>query len=193
MVRLAVAAAALGLPDVLMCRATYPLTPDGPFTPGQEVAGTVTALGLGVDRDLMGRRLLGVTAFYLGHGGLAEEALAPAATLFPVPDDMADADAAAFYIAFHTAWIGLCRRARLQADETLLVLGGAGGSGAAAVALGHSLGSRVIAVVGGAGKRRAVLGALRTGIVTDLILPEPAARWIAGDIGDTAKLREFGT
>ena len=54
-------------------------------------------------------------------------------------------------------------------------------------------GRRVIAVVGGAGKRRAVLGALRTGIVTDLILPEPAARWIAGDIGDTAKLREFGT
>ena len=54
-------------------------------------------------------------------------------------------------------------------------------------------GRRVIAVVGGAGKGRAVLGALRTGIVTDLILPEPAARWIAGEIGDTANLREFGT
>ncbi len=54
-------------------------------------------------------------------------------------------------------------------------------------------GRRVIAVVGGAAKGRAVLAALRTGVVTDLILSEPAARWIVGDIGDAANLREFGT
>ncbi|MEN8194996.1 MAG: sugar-binding transcriptional regulator [Pseudomonadota bacterium] len=54
-------------------------------------------------------------------------------------------------------------------------------------------GRRIIAVVGGASKGRAALGALRTGIVTDLILSEPAARWIVGEIGDAANLREFGT
>jgi DNA-binding transcriptional regulator LsrR (DeoR family) len=54
-------------------------------------------------------------------------------------------------------------------------------------------GRRVIAVIGGAGKGRAALGALRTGIVTDLILAEPAARWIVGETGDAANLREFGT
>ncbi len=54
-------------------------------------------------------------------------------------------------------------------------------------------GRRVIAVVGGTSKGKAVLGALRTGIVTDLILSEPAARWIVGNIGDVANLREFGT
>ena len=54
-------------------------------------------------------------------------------------------------------------------------------------------GRRVVAVVGGAGKGRAAMGALRTGIVTDLILSEPAARWIVGNVGDTADLREFGT
>ena len=54
-------------------------------------------------------------------------------------------------------------------------------------------GRRVIAVVGGVAKGRAVLGALRTGIVTDLVLSEPAARWIVGNIGNMGNLREFGT
>ena len=54
-------------------------------------------------------------------------------------------------------------------------------------------GRRVVAVVGGASKGRAVVAALRTGIVTDLILSEPAARWIVGYMGDAANLREFGT
>jgi DNA-binding transcriptional regulator LsrR (DeoR family) len=54
-------------------------------------------------------------------------------------------------------------------------------------------GRRVIAVIGGVSKGKAALGALRTGIVTDLVLSEPAARWILGNIGDAANLREFGT
>jgi NADPH:quinone reductase len=76
-VRLRVKAAALGLPDVLMCRGVYPLTPTLPFTPGQEVAGVVTAVGEGVDH-VVGKRVMAVTAFDTGHGGFAEEALARA-------------------------------------------------------------------------------------------------------------------
>ena len=74
-VRLRVRAAALGFPDVLMCRGNYPLTPSLPFTPGQEVAGEVTAVGDGVDHAV-GDRIMAVTAFDTGRGGFAEEALA---------------------------------------------------------------------------------------------------------------------
>ena len=145
-VRLRVKAAALGFPDVLMCRGIYPLTPPLPFTPGQEVAGEVTAVGEGVDHAV-GDRIMAVTAFDTGRGGFAEEALARAG--HPIPDAMSDADAAGFYIAYITGWIGLVTRGQMQPAETLVVLGAAGGCGSAAVQLGKVLGARVIAVVGG--------------------------------------------
>ncbi|MFP6663861.1 MAG: zinc-binding dehydrogenase [Deltaproteobacteria bacterium] len=150
--RLAVDAAAIGLPDVLMCRGTYPLTPSGIFTPGQEVVGRVTAVGEGVDPRLLGTRRLGVTAFYLGSGGFAAEALAAEATTFVAPDWLADRDAAGFHIPFLTAWIGLEDRGALARGEHLVVLGAAGGTGAAAVQLGRARGAHVIAVAGGAEK-----------------------------------------
>ncbi|MBK5287296.1 MAG: zinc-binding dehydrogenase [Acidimicrobiia bacterium] len=150
-VRLSVRAAAIGRPDALMCRGTYPLTPPLPFVPGQEVCGVVEAVGTGVDLAL-GTRLMAVTNFFDGRGGFAESAIALAATCFRVPDEMSDVDAAAFRIGFSTAWIGLVRRAALQAGEWLVVLGAAGGSGAAAVQLGHALGARVVAVAAGAEK-----------------------------------------
>lgn len=150
--RLRVDAAAIGLPDVLMCRGSYPLTPDGTFTPGQEVVGTVTAVGDGVDPALMGTRRMGVTAFYMGQGGFAEETIAADATMFPAPDWLADIDAAGFHIAFQTGWIGLHDRASLTDAEHLVVLGAAGGTGAAAVQLGRVLGANVIAVAGGSEK-----------------------------------------
>ena len=150
--RLRVAAAAVGLPDVLMCRGSYPLTPDGPFTPGQEMVGTVTAVGDGLDADLIGTRRMGVTAFYLGRGGFADEALAPEATTYPSPSWLADADAAGFHIPFVTAWVALRDRAALASGEHLVVLGAAGGTGSAAVQLGRVMGANVIAVAGGPAK-----------------------------------------
>lgn len=152
MVRVDVHAAGVGLPDVFMCRGTYPLTPEGSFTPGQELCGTVRAVGDGVDENLVGQRLMGITGFYVGHGSFAEQALAASRTLYPVPDGMADIDGAGFAIPFHTAWIGLVTRGQATAGETLLVLGAAGSSGAAAVRLGATLGLTVIAVVGGPAK-----------------------------------------
>src|SRR6478752_7885959 len=73
-VRIRVTAAGLGLPDVFMCRGTYPLTPPLPFTSGQEATGTVTAVGTGVDLSI-GDRIMCVTAFWAGHGSFAEECL----------------------------------------------------------------------------------------------------------------------
>jgi NADPH2:quinone reductase len=152
MVRLRVDAAAVGFPDVLMCGGSYLFTPELPFTPGQEVVGTVDAVGDGVDGALVGTRQMGVTAFYLGAGGFAEFCLAAANTIFPAPPEFDDVTAAGFHIPYVTAWNGLVDRAALQPEETLVVLGAAGGSGSAAVLLGASLGARVVAVAGGAEK-----------------------------------------
>jgi NADPH:quinone reductase len=146
-VKIAVSAAGIGLPDVLMCRGIYPLTPPGPFTPGQELAGTVTAVGEGVDLSI-GARVMGVSDFMNGNGSFAGEALAMAATVVPAPVAMDDVAAAGFWIPNMTAWIGLVDRGQLQAGQRLAVLGAAGGTGIAAVQLGKALGAEVLAIAG---------------------------------------------
>jgi NADPH2:quinone reductase len=148
-IRVRVAAAALGLPDVLMCRGTYPLTPALPFTPGQEGVGVVLAAGAGAEARV-GERVMAVSAFYVGHGAFAEEALAVDSFAFPVPDSMPDEQAAGFVIPYHTAYVGLVRRGQLRKGETLLVLGGSGGTGSAAIQLGRALGARVLSTARGA-------------------------------------------
>ena len=147
-----VRAAAVGMPDVFMCRGAYAFSPELPFSPGQEVCGVVTAVGRDVGIPI-GSRVMGVTRFPAGHGGFAEESLLGGNTAYAVPETMSDADAAAFPIGWSTAWVALVRRARLVAGEHLLVLGAAGGSGAAAVQLGVGLGAHVLAVVGDDAKR----------------------------------------
>ena len=146
-IRVRVTAAGIGLPDVLMCRGSYPLTPALPFTPGQEATGVITAVGDGVEREI-GSRVMFVSAFYEGHGSFAQECLALSSTAVPVPDGLTDAEAAGFWIPHLTAWVGLVDRGHLASGEWLAVLGAAGGSGIAAVQLGRALGARVIAVVG---------------------------------------------
>ncbi|MFK7734075.1 MAG: NADPH:quinone oxidoreductase family protein [Pseudomonadales bacterium] len=136
--------AAFGLPDVLMCRNSYLFSPELPFTPGQEVVGKVLAAGEHC-QTAVGSRVMAVTAFYNGHGGLAEKAIVLDASAFAVPDGMSDAEAAGFTIPFHTAFVGLVTRAKLEPGETVLVHGAAGGSGIAAVQLAHALGATVIA------------------------------------------------
>ena len=150
--RLRVRAAGIGLPDALMCRGRYAFSPSLPFIPGQEVCGTVDAVGSGVELSL-GTRLMAVTSFFDGHGGFAEAAIARSDTAFRVPDAMRDVDAAVFRIGYSTAFIGLVRRGALQPGEWLVVLGAAGGSGLAAVQLGAALGAHVVAVVAGEAKR----------------------------------------
>lgn len=142
-------AAGLGLPDALMCHGSYALTPQLPFTQGQEVAGRVVGWGGDVRNRSVGDRVMAVTSFFTGHGSFAEQCLALDDFCLPVPDDMTDAEAAAFLIPMHTAYIGLVARGALVAGETLLVLGGAGGTGSAAVQIGKALGATVLATVAG--------------------------------------------
>jgi NADPH2:quinone reductase len=145
-VRIRVTAAGMGLPDVFMCRGSYPLTPPLPFTSGQEACGTVTAVGEGVDLAI-GARIMCVTMFWKGCGSFADECLVAADSAFPVPDGLSDAEAAGFWIPHLTGWTGLVDRGGLTPGDWLAVLGAAGGSGIAAVQLGRALGARVIAVV----------------------------------------------
>jgi NADPH2:quinone reductase len=145
-VRIRVTAAGIGLPDVFMCRGTYPLTPPLPFTSGQEATGTVTAVGEGVDIPI-GSRIMCVTMFWQGCGSFAEECLVAADAVFAVPDGLTDAEAAGFWIPHLTGWIGLVDRGQIAAGDWLAVLGASGGSGIAAIQLGHALGAQVIAVV----------------------------------------------
>ena len=140
-VQVRVTAAGVGLPDVLMCRGTYPLTPPLPFTPGQEMAGVVSAVGDGVDLAI-GTRVMSTSGFIEGNGSFAEYTVASADQVFPVPDALDDASAAGFWIPHMTGWIGLVDRGRIQAGDWLAVLGAAGGSGIAAVQLGKALGAR---------------------------------------------------
>lgn len=151
-VLLDVLAAGMGLPDVFMCQDSYAMTPTLPFTQGQEVVGRVIGWGDGVEGRREGDRVMAVTSFFTGDGSYAEQCLALDDFCLPVPEGMTDAEAAAFLIPMHTAWIGLVTRGRLEAGETLLVLGGAGGTGTAAVQIGKALGATVIATVAGAEK-----------------------------------------
>jgi len=136
-----VQAAGVNFPDTLMIQGRYQTKPPLPFTPGFEVAGVVKKVGAGVTSAKVGDR---VTAF-VNWGGFAEEVVADASMLVPIPQGMDVTTAAAFLITYGTASYALQDRAHLRPGETLLVLGAAGGVGLAAVELGRLLGARVIA------------------------------------------------
>lgn len=149
-VMMRVASVALNLPDERLCRGTYQMKPDLPFTPGFEAAGFVEAVGDGVDPRLVGRHVIGVAG--PPRGALAEVAQIRSTGLYEMPGDIEDADAAAMLIAFTTGHLALHRRGKLRAGETLLVHAGAGGVGSAAIQLGVLAGARVIATAGGPAK-----------------------------------------
>ena len=159
-----VLASPANFPDVLMCRGLYQVKPDLPFTPGVELCGEVVAAGDGADGFRVGDRVLGSSV--LPYGGFAELALMDAATTFPAPEALDDAQAASLYIGYQTGWFGLHRRAGLRAGETLLVHAAAGGVGSAAVQLGKAAGARVIGVVGGP-EKAAVARELGADVVVD--------------------------
>ena len=156
--------AAANFPDVLMCRGGYQVRPPLPFTPGIELCGEIVAIGPEVAGFAVGDRVLGGPS--LPSGGYAELAIMDAGSVFPAPEGLDDAEAAAFFITYQTGWFGLHRRARLAAGETLLVHAAAGGVGSGAVQLGRAAGARVIGVVRGERKAE-VARALGADVVVD--------------------------
>jgi NADPH:quinone reductase len=159
-----VRAAAANFPDVLMCRGGYQVRPPLPFTPGIELCGEIAAIGPGVTGFAVGDRVLGGSS--LPNGAFGELAVMNSDNVFPAPEGLDDAEAAAFFITYQTGWFGLHRRARLADGETLLVHAAAGGVGSGAVQLGKAAGARVIGVVGGERKAE-VARALGADVVVD--------------------------
>ena len=138
---IAVKAASVNFPDVLIIQNKYQFKPPLPFSPGSELAGTVKAVGEGVTAFKPGDEVLAITTY----GAFAEEVKTEARRLLPIPPGMSFADAAAFGLTYATSEHALVDRGALQAGETLLVLGAAGGVGLAAIEIGKILGARVIA------------------------------------------------
>jgi NADPH2:quinone reductase len=145
-VELQVEATGVGLPDALMVRGNYPAVSVPPVTPGQEVVGMVTRAGPNCTLQ-PGERVMASTRFAEGLGGFAEQCQVYEVSTLSIPDGMAAEQAAGFFVPFHTGYVGVIQRGQLQAGETLLVLGGAGSSGSAAIQLGKAVGATVIATV----------------------------------------------
>lgn len=141
-VRVAVAAAAVNFPDVLLIAGQYQITVPPPFVPGSELAGVVTEVAADVEGVRVGDRVTGT----LLVGAFAEEAVVAATSLGAVADGVDLRIAAAFGVAHRTAHHVLRSVARLQPSERLVVLGAGGGVGLAAVQLGAWLGAEVTAV-----------------------------------------------
>jgi NADPH2:quinone reductase len=140
-VRLAVKAASLNFPDLLIVHNKYQFKPPLPFVPGSEFAGVIEAVGEGVTHVKVGDRV----AALAGTGGFGSHALVPADKLMPLPDGMPFDHGAAFAFTYGTSQHALLDRGQLKAGETVLVLGAAGGVGTAAVQIAKAAGARVIA------------------------------------------------
>jgi NADPH:quinone reductase-like Zn-dependent oxidoreductase len=146
-----VRACSINYPDVLIIEDKYQLKPPRPFAPGSEIAGEVEAVGEGVAGWSPGDRLIAAT----GYGGLVEKIAIPADRAIRLPEERSFAEVSALLLSYATAIHALVDRGRLEAGQTLLVLGAAGGVGIAAVEIGKALGARVIAAVSSEEKAQA--------------------------------------
>jgi len=140
-VRVAVHAAGINFPDILMAAGEYQLKPPLPFTPGVEAAGEVIEVDGAADGVAVGDRVI----VKMRHGAYADEAVVATSQLTPLPSTFDYAEGATFLAAHGTAYHALIDRGQLRPDEVLLVHGAGGGVGLAAVEMGKMLGATVIA------------------------------------------------
>ena len=143
-----VKAAGLNFPDVLIIQGKYQFQPDMPFIPGGECSGEVVAVGPAVTRFKPGDKVLSMGA----AGAFCEQIAADENAVFPMPEGLSFEQAAGVSITYFTSYYALKQRANLQAGETLLVLGAAGGVGTTAIELGKLMGAKVIAAASSAEK-----------------------------------------
>ena len=146
-----VEAVAVNFADTLMVKGEYQIRPDPPFAPGYEVAGTVVVANQAHDLS-PGDRVCG----FLWYGGMAEKVVLLTQNTTMLPESIPFEVGAILPGTYGTSYHALVDRAKLQKDETLLVLGAAGGVGLAAVQIGKALGANVIAAVSSTEKARFV-------------------------------------
>jgi NADPH2:quinone reductase len=139
-VRVAIHAAGINFPDILMAAGEYQLKPELPFTPGVEAAGDVVEIDGAADVKLGDRVIV-----KMRHGAYADEAVVAQSQLVPLPRAFDYAEGATFLAAHGTAYHALIDRGQVKPGEVLLVHGAGGGVGLAAVEMGKLLGATVIA------------------------------------------------
>jgi NADPH2:quinone reductase len=201
-VRIRIEAAGVNYADGLMVRGGYQIKMPLPFTPGMELAGTVDAVGAGVDAPVVGDRVMA-----MGFGAFAEKVVVDASSVRAVPASLSAVTAASITQSYGTGLFALDRRAQLMPGEILLVLGGGGGVGAAAIDLGVALGARVIGAASTEEKRQGCLDAGASAVIdyTTEDLKERARELsdggvdvvydpVGGDLAEPAlrALRDFG-
>lgn len=152
-VKIALGGSGLNFADILVVSGLYQIKPDLPFIPGFEGAGTVTEIGPEVDSVRVGDRVM----VFAGVGCFAEAVIADASRTAPAPDNLTDIEAAVFMTAYGTSYHALVDRGRVSENETVVVLGAAGGVGIAAVEIAKQLGCRVAAAVSSEKKAEFVL------------------------------------
>ncbi|MFI6017534.1 NAD(P)H-quinone oxidoreductase [Streptomyces sp. NPDC051287] len=140
-----VAASALNRADVMQRLGLYPLAPGTSPYPGLEASGRISAVGEGVTGWQVGDEVCAL----LTGGGYAQKVAVPAGQLLPVPEGIGLVEAAGLPEAVATVWSNIVMTAGLKSGETLLVHGGAGGVGTAAIQIAKALGARVVTTVGG--------------------------------------------
>lgn len=154
-VLIAVKAAGVAFPEVLQSRGQYQMKPDLPFTPGAEIAGEVISAPEG-SGFAPGDRVAALCLL----GGFAEQAVAPVDTTFPLPDAVSYEQGASIIFNYGTAYFALVERGHLQAGESVLVHGAAGGIGTASIQVAKAFGAgRVVAVTSSAEKGQIALDA----------------------------------
>jgi NADPH2:quinone reductase len=139
--RVAIHAAGINFPDILMAAGDYQLKPELPFTPGVEAAGEVSEIADGVAGVAVGDRVI----VKMRHGAYAGEAVVTPSQTIPMPRAFDYAEGATFLAAHGTAYHALIDRGHVKSGEVLLVHGAGGGVGLAAVEMGKFLGATVIA------------------------------------------------
>ena len=135
----------LNFADILMTKGKYQEKHPLPFSPGMEVCGIISSLGVGSSKFQIGQRVVA----YSGFGGLSEFISVPENLCFSIPDNLSDEKAASLLIAYGSTELALSYKAKLKIGETLLVLGAAGGVGLSAIQIGKAMGAYVIAVARG--------------------------------------------
>ena len=152
-VRIKIGAAGVGFVDGLMIQGKYQIKPPLPYFPGSEFAGVVDAIGDAVTDLQPGDRVMGLA----GSGAFADYLVTPANSLINIPAQLDIDVAAGFFINYATALYGFAHCSQLQADDTVLILGAAGGVGSAAISVARAIGARVIAAASSPAKRQAAL------------------------------------
>jgi NADPH:quinone reductase len=140
-VRVAIHAAGINFPDILMAAGEYQLKPPLPFTPGVEAAGDVVEIDGAAQGVAIGDKVI----VKLRHGGYTDEIVVTPSQLAPLPSTFDYAEGATYLAAHGTAYHALIDRGQLRPGEVLLVHGAGGGVGLAAVEIGKLLGATVIA------------------------------------------------